>query len=201
MLFGSHFLHWHAYHRLCNEHSEKFCASSNALTTHWEKNQSLIRKSSVASGTQLHISQEIMYMINAIVFFLIQINNQLSLDSWHFVMFAKARFKITILAVAAYWKMSFKHRVVCNSRTHSSSYSVLTSRVQLWKRETVTSYLWSKIFPLCFTDKDVTGKLWALQRSLVYLEYEKVENYVFFWLHTIKILWSKNAEKIPEIPY
>ena len=85
MLFGSLFLHWHACHRLCNEHSEEFCASSNALTTHWEKNQSHIRKSSRASGTQLQISQEIMCMINAIVFFLIQINNQLSLASWDFV--------------------------------------------------------------------------------------------------------------------
>ena len=92
MLCGSLFLHWHACHRLCNEHSEESGASSNALTTHWEKNQSHIRKSSRASGTQLQISQEIMYMINAIVFFLIKINNQLSLDLRFCDMFAKARF-------------------------------------------------------------------------------------------------------------
>ena len=92
MLCGSLFLHWHACHRLCNEHSEESGASSNALTTHWEKNQSHIRKSNRASGTQLQISQEIMYMINAIVFFLIKINNQLSLDLRFCDMFAKARF-------------------------------------------------------------------------------------------------------------
>lgn len=79
VLSESFFLHWHSCHRLCNERGEEFYASSDALTTHWEKNHSHIKEIQQRFQNSVANFAEVVYVINAFVFFFFWTNSQLNL--------------------------------------------------------------------------------------------------------------------------